>query len=729
MVEFGTELRRLREAAGLSLTALAEAVPTSKGHLSKIENGKANVSRDIATACDRALKAGGRLAAIITRSAEPDRRPALGLVGLPAGTRHFVGRAGELARMTSVLVRQDEIRVCVVHGMAGVGKTAAAIAAARSVIDDFPDGCLFFDLRGHTPGAPVLSAADGLRRVLGLLDVPGEKIPADVDGRANLFQAHLRGRRVLLVFDNVRSAEQVRLMLPAEPGCRVVITSRGRLAALDDAWPISLDLLSRADATTLFRLVAGPAVAVDDDVVADIVAYCGMLPLGIRIAAARLVAGGWGAARLLDRLADQRTRLTSLDDGERSVAAAFKVSYDSLPDDQRWLFGLLALHPAVTAEAAAVHALADLPPGETDRLLDRLHDAHLLSLDPDGRVELHDLMRTFAVRYALPEISGVERAAAAGRLVDHALAAVHAADLIVEPYRFRPSVETLSHQDVPFDDGPGALAWLRAQWPALAEITGLAATYGRHRHCWQLAYILRSFFFRERLLEPWIETHKLALDSARQAGDVAGAGMILNNLGMVHLEVGAVAEAVDCHNQAEEHFGQAKDERGVTDAVSSRAWAFLSMGDHVAAQRDLARTLATYRRTGRTRNTVIALRGLAYVLTELAEYEEALTHAREARELAQLPSDVLMTLNCTAWVLFRAGRMDEAERQYHGAVDLAELVDSDYELARARTGLGNIAAQQGDRDAAKQWWARADELGVLFNPVVLGEARVRQDLT
>lgn len=729
MAEFGSELKRLREAAGLSLTALALAVPASKGYLSKIENGKANVSRDIANACDKALNAKGRLAALVTRSAESDRTPALGLVGLPAGTRHFVGRAPELARLSSMLVHQDAVRVCVVHGMAGVGKTAIAIAAARSVIDDFPDGCLFFDLRGHTPGAPVLTPADGLRRVLGLLDVPGEKIPADIDGRANLLQARLRGRRMLLVFDNVRAADQVRLMLPAEPGCRVIITSRGRLAALDDAWPVSLDLLSRTDATVLFRSVAGPLVPVDDDSVAGIVAYCGMLPLAIRIAAARLVAGGWGPARFVDRLADQTTRLSSLDDGERSVAAAFKVSYDSLPGDQRWLFGLLALHPATAAETSAVHALSGLPPGETDRLLDRLHDAHLLTLDPAGLVELHDLMRTFAVRYALPEINEAERAAAAERLVDHVLTRVNAADQLVEPHRFRPAVETMSQQDTSFDDSHGVLTWLRSQWPALTQITELAARFGRHRQCWQLAYILRSFFFRERLLDPWITTHELALSSARKAGDISGAGMVLNNLGMVYLEVGDVAEAIQCHNKAEAYFEQAGDERGATDAVSSRAWAFLAMGDLTAARRDLTRTLATYRQAGRTHNTAIALRGLAFVLTELEQFDEARVYAQEARELSQLPRDVLMTLNCVAWIHFRAGELDKAGRQYQGAIDLAELVDSDYELARAVTGMGNVAARQGDRDLAKQWWARADEHGVLFNPLVLGEARARLDLT
>jgi tetratricopeptide (TPR) repeat protein len=230
-------------------------------------------------------------------------------------------------------------------------------------------------------------------------------------------------------------------------------------------------------------------------------------------------------------------------------------------------------------------------------------------------------------------------------------------------------------------------------------------------------------------MDPWISTHKLALTSAEEAGDVTGAGMILNNLGMVYLEVGDVAEAIQCHNRAEAYFEQAGDERGPTDAVSSRAWAFLSQGDLAAAHRDLTSTLATYRRAGRTHNSVIALRGLAFVLTALEKFDEALAHAQEAHELAQLPRDVLMTLNCIGWIHFRVGRLDESERRYQAAIDLAELVDSDHQLARALIGMGNVAARRGDRDTAKQWWARADDHEVVFNPLALGEARTRLELT
>jgi tetratricopeptide (TPR) repeat protein/transcriptional regulator with XRE-family HTH domain len=728
MTEFGPELRRLREAAGLSLTALALAIPASKGYLSKIENGHIKVNRGIAEACDKALGAKGELLALVHSASAPTRPVAHGLVGLPYGTRHFVGRTAELETLSSMLAQQDAVRICVVHGMAGVGKTAVAIAAARSVTGDFPDGCLFFDFQGHTRGAPVLTPAEGLRRVLALLDVPGDKIPSDVDGRANLLQALLAERRMLLVFDNVRTADQVRLMVPAGPGCRVIITSRSRLQALDDACSVPLDVLPTADALKLFRSVAGPSVRDDDNAVADIAAQCGMLPLALRIAAARFVGGGWTTAGFADRLADQNTRLSSLDDGERSVNSAFKVSYEALPDDQRRLFGLLALYPSTAAEVTAVNALADLAPGEGDRLLDRLHDAHLLTRTARGYIELHDLMRTFAVRYALSEISSADQAAAMGRLVGHVMARVHAADQLLEPHRFRLDVDIPAQRNSSFDDAATALGWLRAQWPTLAQVIELAPKFGYHRQCWQLVYVLRSFFFRERLLEPWITTHQLALDCARQAGDVAGAGMILNNLGMVHLEVGRLTEAVECHDRAWRCFRQAGDERGATDAISSRAWTLLAAGDLAGAHRDLAMSLVAYRETGRPHNIAIALRGMAFVLTAMGRFDEATSHVDEARNLARIPHDVLMTINCGAWIHYRAGRFADAGREYQAALEVAEHIDSDYEIARSMTGLGNAIAQQGDHETAERWWAQADGLDVPLNPQVSGEAWARANL-
>ncbi|HEY2063647.1 MAG TPA: tetratricopeptide repeat protein [Amycolatopsis sp.] len=721
MADFGTELRRRRMSAGISLTAFAAAVHFTKGYLSKVETGKARVNRELAKACDRALDAHGELLAVFAERAIA-RRSAGGIVGLPDGGRLFIGREAELAELATRLRDPGNGRAGVVHGMAGSGKTALAVAAARAALPAFPDGCLFFDFHGHTPGAEALSAVEGLRRLVSLLGIAPAQVPSDEDGLANLVRDQLRERRLLLVLDNVRTADQVRAVIPGDTASRVLVTSRGRLPALDDAWHFPVDVLPRRDAVALLRSIAGDRDAGDDAVAGEIADYCGRLPLAVRIAAARFVAGGWSAARLRDRLAGEDTRLGALDDGERSVATAFAVSCAALPEDQRRLFGLLALHPAAAAEGTSVEALAGLGAGETDRLLDRLHDAHLVVRDEDGYVEVHDLMRTFALRRVLPEIAEADRAAAVARLLEHVVGTVFAADELTEPHRFRPVTGAARPSRLPFADADGALAWLGAQWPVLADLVALAADHGLGRRCWQLAFMLRGFFFREKLFEPWIRTHRRALEAADEPG---AQGLILNNLGMAYVESGDAAEAIRCHRLAQERFAEAHDERGLVDALSSLAWARLYAGEPEPALADLRQVLEVYRRTGRTRNVVIALRGIAYASSELGRHDEAVASAGEANDLAQLPVDQAMSANCLAWMCFRAGQTDAAERGYTAAAEIADQAGSDYERARALLGLGNVAARRGDREAAARWWAEAAGYRVKLDPAVVGEARIR----
>jgi tetratricopeptide (TPR) repeat protein len=606
--DFGAELRRRRESAGLSLTALARATHFTKGYLSKVENGRVRSNHRLAQLCDRALGANGELLALTDHTTQPLRRTAGGLMGLPDVTRHFVGRHVELARLVEVLRGPDTVRVCVVDGMAGVGKTALALAAAHAAEQDFPDGCLFFDLRGYTPGVSELSGAETLDRLLRVLGISGERIPPDVDGRTNLYQDRLRGRRMLLVFDNVRSARQIWSLIPAEPRCRVLITSRQRLNALDEAAHVSTGALSTAEAIVLFQSIACNRIPTDESAIPEIVGHCGRLPLAIRIAAARLLCdAGWTVEEFRDRLAHEATRLAALDDGERSVAAAFRLSYEHLPTDQRRLFGLLAVHPGHEAEVGGVAALGGLDQSQTDRLLDRLHDARLLTRRPGGYIELHDLMRTFAATHALAEIEPSDRHAAARRLVEHALSRTHAADTMIEPYRFRPDISATNQPALDFHDRNGALTWLRAQWPTLVEFGELAAAEEMHEHCWQLAFLLRGFFFREKLSTPWIRTHRTALTSTQAIDDRNAMAITLNNLGMAYLDGGNLDDAAECHRQALVSFTELGNEYGATDARSNLAWTHLYLGDSEAALQELGTALETYRRSGRTRNEIIGL--------------------------------------------------------------------------------------------------------------------------
>ncbi|SFO16094.1 hypothetical protein SAMN04489713_104327 [Actinomadura madurae] len=222
------------------------------------------------------------------------------LVGLPPSTRRFVGRTWELE--WDGRGREDRHRN---PWLVGSGP-------------EFPDGLLFIDFGGHTSGASRLTAHEALGSLLGLLKVPSEEIPADTTGRANLYQSQMRGKSVLLILDNVRSSDQIRALLPAEPKCRAIVTSRERLNGLDEAVRIPVGVLPAAEAAQLFlSCVSEHAEGPETGTIARIVEFCGHLPLAIRIAAAHLRSiPGCTLEDFIHLFTAARSRLDVINDGD-----------------------------------------------------------------------------------------------------------------------------------------------------------------------------------------------------------------------------------------------------------------------------------------------------------------------------------------------------------------------------------------------------------------------------
>ncbi|WP_197523196.1 BTAD domain-containing putative transcriptional regulator [Actinokineospora pegani] len=212
---------------------------------------------------------------------------------LPPDIGDFTGRDEDLATVlrlgdTADADTRRTTPTIVVSGFGGAGKSALAVHAAHLLRGHYPDGQLFADLRGSDRD---LGAFEVLGRFLGVLGVRGAELPTTLDERAELFRRTVSGRRVVIVLDNARGEHQVRPLLPGEPRCLVLVTSRSRLTGLEGAEPVELGFFSTETAVEMLgKIVGRQRVATQLAAAERIADLCGGIPLAIRAAAAKLLA-------------------------------------------------------------------------------------------------------------------------------------------------------------------------------------------------------------------------------------------------------------------------------------------------------------------------------------------------------------------------------------------------------------------------------------------------------
>jgi hypothetical protein len=217
--------------------------------------------------------------------------------------------------------------------------------------------------------------------------------------RALIEELGLAGKRLLVVLDNTTGPDQVRQLVPGNPACVTLVTSRDRmdgLVARDGAARIRLDVLDSGEATALMSRLLGPGRAAESEALPALAALCGNLPLALRVAAADVAAHpAWTVAEYSARLrGDQLGTLPATGDPHTAVRSAIDLSYTALTAAARRLLRLLRLlglvpRPDVTERAAA--ALAGTDAATAAGLIDRLAAAHLIEEHAAGRYTFHDL--------------------------------------------------------------------------------------------------------------------------------------------------------------------------------------------------------------------------------------------------------------------------------------------------------------------------------------------------
>ncbi len=320
---------------------------------------------------------------------------------LPFQPTAFVGRTTELAEIDALL-GDPACRLLTLVGPGGIGKTRLAMRVAVDCAEQFDDGVYFVPLQSLDSSEFIVSA---------IADVLSFPFSPGVDPKQQLIQ-YLREKALLLVLDNFEhlldGAELLTEILEAAPDIKLLVTSR-EVLNLQEEWLYSVRGLQypemhdaeQPEAYSAVQLFVERARQVRSDLAladeqAAVIRVCQLvegMPLALSLAAV------WAKALPTDEIASQiqrnldflSTSLRNVPQRHQSIKAVFEQTWGRLTEEERRVFSALSVFSGGFRREAA-EAVA----GVSMLVLSSLVDKSLLTREPGGRYQIHELLRQFA---------------------------------------------------------------------------------------------------------------------------------------------------------------------------------------------------------------------------------------------------------------------------------------------------------------------------------------------
>jgi tetratricopeptide (TPR) repeat protein len=636
---------------------------------------------------------------------------------LPATAGPFIGRISELHELTCVLDTADLHAIVVISGMAGVGKTTLCVNWAHRVVDRFPDGQLYVNLRGFDPSHAPLSPADAVRGFLDAFGYPPDRLPLSLDAQASLYRSIMSDRRALIVLDNALNAGQVRPLLPGNSQSLVLVTSRDRLTGLvvgHAARSIELGLLNHRDACEVITSRLSQT-SQDPQALDELATRCGGLPLALSIVGARAASRPtFPIATLVEELQTERRQLDLLTTGDPATTArtVLACSYHALDADSQRVFRLLGLQTGTEISLYAAASLTDLSVSRARHVLHDLSRVHLLDEPTPTRFGFHDLVREFASDCAHADEPEPDRRLAVHRLIDYYLHAALAGDDLLGPHRRRiirkqplPGVVTLK-----FSHYQEAMDWFRVEHAALVGAVDTAVELGLDDLAWQLPWALSTYMRRTGHLHDRAAVQRAASAAARRLGNREAEAITSRLLGNVINRLGSYDEAIDLHNHALTLLQEPDDVAERADTLLARGRVLSRMGRFDDARADAA---AAYRFALAAESRDLQAGALtmgAHCTSVLGRPTEGAETCKQAlviyREIGN-PEGIADALCTLALALQLAGEPAQAVEHYRESIRLDYELDDRYYTAYALNNVGDSYWDLGQSAAAVEAWEQA----------------------
>lgn len=451
----------------------------------------------------------------------------------PALPPHFVGRTSLLKEITRQLQAESKAPVALV-GMGGIGKSTMAAQVAQHCRHHFADGVLW----AHADTQDLMSILEHWGQTLGM---DWSQI-VELENRAAAFRHLMADKKMLIVLDDLRAIDKVRLLIPNTTGCRILMTTRDQDVAYGlDAMLIGLGGFADEESLVLMETIVGNGrVCQEEDHVHQICDLLEHLPLAVEIVAQRLRSRPrWSVSKLANELTAVKSRLDKLQLKDRAVRASFELSWQLLDPPLQRCFAQLAVFAGRSFNLAAATAVTAQQDEAVEAQLENLIALSLVMPNEEDYFRQHALLADFAYEKLSEDCadynSTSQRMASYYYQFITSNAEIYAA-LSPEWLNITAAVQAADEQQ---------------QWPLVVEFAQ------------QLTPI---WFTRARYHEARV-TYPLALAAANHLQDNITAAQLQLDWGKACVEQDDFSAGQPKLQTALEQFQTLNDERGMTEAL------------------------------------------------------------------------------------------------------------------------------------------------------------------